>query len=214
MEQEKIIDIKERERIKMYDDICKKMTLNGYSFKKLTSASFITSIKEIAITIPLVLSFFVLFVLFNSLVNRNVDIHIKLFTFFCEFIVLVILYELVRVIVIAIVTKNHFKSIQFRINLKYIVPRCFCSELLKKWQYILTVAIPELIFGIVLAAISIVMGNITLLFLSTIMLFRGGGDYLTVLKIMKYGYKNGDVYFYEHPKDRKVVVFIKNKDTI
>lgn len=63
-------------------------------------------------------------------------------------------------------------------------PYCTCSELLKKWQYLLGTAMPTLVLGGGSAAAA-VMTNQLLIFLQAEYMFAsGGGDFLTVLKGM------------------------------
>ncbi|MCI8941116.1 MAG: DUF3267 domain-containing protein, partial [Dorea sp.] len=60
---------------------------------------------------------------------------------------LTILHELIHGFTWGLFAKDHFHSIDFGIIWSSFSPYCTCSNPLKKWQYLLGVAMPTLVLG-------------------------------------------------------------------
>ena len=101
-------------------------------------------------------------------------------------LVLIVLHELIHGITWGIFAKDHFHSIDFGFIRSSFTPYCTCSEPLKKWQYLLGVAMPTLVLGFGATLAMVITDQLSLLFLSEIMLLSGGGDFLIILKILLY----------------------------
>ena len=106
--------------------------------------------------------------------------------FFLSILCLTILHELIHGITWGIFAKDHFHSIDFGFIRSSFTPYCTCSEPLKKWQYLLGVAMPTLVLGFGATLAMVITDQLSLLFLSEIMLLSGGGDFLIILKILLY----------------------------
>jgi hypothetical protein len=150
-------------------------------------------VKANILAIVVMLPFMLLFAWIYSIVNRSVEfsldensIWIVLWGFFAIMIVLFVLHELIHGLTWGIFSKSHFKSIEFGVIWKMLTPYCYCSEPLKKWQYLLGSAMPTLLLGFGLAVISAVWNSIFLLCLSEFMMIGGGGDFLIILKMLLY----------------------------
>ena len=95
---------------------------------------------------------------------------------------LIIVHELIHGITWAIFAKNHFHAIGFGIIWNSFSPYCTCSNPLKKWQYLLGVAMPTLVLGGG-GTLAAVMTNQLLLFLAAeYMILSGGGDFQIILR--------------------------------
>ena len=93
-----------------------------------------------------------------------------------------ILHELIHGITWSLFAKDHFHSIDFGIIWSSFSPYCTCSNPLKKWQYLLGVAMPTLVLGGG-GAVAAVMTNQLLLFLAAeYMILSGGGDFQLILR--------------------------------
>lgn len=99
---------------------------------------------------------------------------------------LTILHEIIHGITWGIFAKNHLHSIDFGIIWSNFSPYCTCSEPLRKWQYLLGVAMPTLVLGGGVAVVSVMVNQLLLFFLAEVMILSGGGDFLITLKILLY----------------------------
>ena len=99
---------------------------------------------------------------------------------------LTILHELIHGITWGILAENHFQLIDFGFIWSSFSPYCTCSEPLRKWQYLLGVAMPTLVLGCGVSVVAVMANQLLLFFLAEIMILSGGGDFLIILKILLY----------------------------
>lgn len=122
---------------------------------------------------------------------------------------LTILHELIHGITWGLFAKNHFHSIDFGIIWSSFSPYCTCSEPLKKWQYLLGVAMPTLVLGGGVAVVAVMANQLLLFFLAEYMILSGGGDFLIILKSMLYHTDKQESVYCDHPYECGFVVFEK-----
>jgi hypothetical protein len=204
---------KEIKRKEKFDALRTHMEQEGYTTNPVTVGVLKANILAIVVMLP----FGVLFAWIYYLANPTVDFSIsedKLLIALCAYIilmlVLVVVHELIHGITWGFFTKNRFKSIEFGVIWKMLTPYCYCSEPLKRWQYLLGSAMPTLILGFVLGAAAVAFHSISLLCLSEVMIFAGGGDFLIILKMLLYRSQGSDTVYYDHPTECGFVVFEKN----
>lgn len=122
---------------------------------------------------------------------------------------LIILHELLHGITWSLFAKNHFHSIDFGIIWSSIAPYCTCSEPLKKWQYLLGIAMPTLVLGGGAAIVAVVTNQLLLFFLAEYMILSGSGDFLIVLKGMLHHTDKQESVYCDHPYECGFVIFEK-----
>ena len=120
-----------------------------------------------------------------------------------------ILHELIHGITWSLFAKNHFQSIDFGIIWSSFSPYCTCSNPLKKWQYLLGVAMPTLVLGGGVAVVAVMANQLLLFFLAEYMILSGGGDFLIILKSMLYHADKQESVYCDHPYECGFVVFEK-----
>ena len=122
---------------------------------------------------------------------------------------LTILHELIHGITWGLFAKNHFHSIDFGIIWSSFSPYCTCSELLKKWQYLLGTAMPTLVLGGGSAVAAVMTNQLLIFLLAEYMIASGGGDFLIVLKGMLHHTDKKESVYCDHPYECGFVVFEK-----
>ena len=124
-------------------------------------------------------------------------------------LMLTVVHELIHGITWGIFAEKHFQSINFGVIWKMLTPYCHCSVPLKKWQYVLGAAMPTLVLGAGLGVVAMMTGNLVCLYLAEFMALGGGGDFLIIMKILRYHSDKEDQVYYDHPYECGVVVFEK-----
>jgi hypothetical protein len=124
---------------------------------------------------------------------------------------IVFFHELIHGIFILIYAKNGFKSIKFGIMPaeKLFTPYCHCKELLKIKHYRIVIIMPLMIMGIIPTIISIIIGNLFLLFLGIICIMAACGDILIFLKSLK---QERDSLIFDHPTEAGFYIYKKVND--
>jgi len=121
---------------------------------------------------------------------------------------LIVIHELIHGIFILVFAKNRLKSIKFGIMpaSKLFTPYCHCMEKLKINHYKIVVIMPLIIMGIIPTIISIIIGNIFLLFWGIICIIAAGGDILVFLKTLK---QKRDSWIFDHPTKAGFYIYKK-----
>lgn len=122
---------------------------------------------------------------------------------------LAVLHELIHGIVWSLFAKNHFHSIDFGIIWSSFSPYCACSNPMKRWQYLLGVAMPTLVLGGGVSVVAVMTNQLLLFFLAEYMILWGGGDFLIILKSMLYHTDKQESVYCDHPYECGFVVFEK-----
>ncbi|MCI8939601.1 MAG: DUF3267 domain-containing protein, partial [Dorea sp.] len=86
---------------------------------------------------------------------------------------------------------------------------CTCSNPLKKWQYLLGVAMPTLVLGGGVAVVAVMANQLLLFFLAEYMILSGGGDFLIILKSILYHTDKQESVYCDHPYECGFAVFEK-----
>lgn len=120
---------------------------------------------------------------------------------------LITVHELIHGITWAVFAKNHFHVIDFGIIWSSFTPYCACSTPLKKWQYLLGVAMPTFVLGGGGAVAAVMTNQLLLFFAAEYMILSGGGDFQLILRSI-FTDKRESVYC-DHPYECGFVIFEK-----
>jgi hypothetical protein len=190
------------------------MEQEGYTIKPMTVGVLKANILAVVVMLPFGILFAWIYYLVDPTVNFSISedkMLIALWAYIALMLVLIVAHELIHGITWGFFANSHYKSIEFGVIWSMLTPYCTCSEPLKKWQYLLGSAMPTLILGFALGAVSAALHSISLLCLSEVMIFAGGGDFLIILKMLLYRSDGRDSVYYDHPTECGFVVFEKNR---
>jgi hypothetical protein len=120
------------------------------------------------------------------------------------------LHELIHGVFFLIFTRNKFKSIKFGIMpaSKLFSPYCHCNERLKINHYRIATIMPLIIMGFIPTIISIIIGNIILLFWGILFIIVACGDILIVFKTLR---EKKDSWVLDHPTEGGFFIYKKIK---
>jgi len=139
----------------------------------------------------------------ERLVNTSMSLQTRLINIAIGFSVLIlgfIAHELIHGVFFALFADNRFKSIKFGIMpaSKLFTPYCHCNEKLMINHYRIAAIMPLVILGIVPAVISIIIGNLLLLYFGILFTMAAAGDILMFIKLMK---EKKDTWIFDSPTD-------------
>ena len=123
------------------------------------------------------------------------------------FLFLIIAHELIHGITWSIFTPNHMKDIEFGVIWSAVTPYCTCGQPLSKKQFIIGAAMPTLILGFGLGIVSIVTGQLMMFLLAEALILGGGGDFLIIIKLLRFTSDRKEQLYYDHPYECGLVVF-------
>jgi len=131
---------------------------------------------------------------------------INFFIYMLLFIIGIILHEGIHGLFFALYSKNKFKSIKFGImpKEKLFTPYCHCSEILRINYYRIAAIMPTIILGMLPVGISLIIGNVALLFFGTIFICAGCGDILMIMKLLK---EKNNVLIYDLPDEAGFIIY-------
>ena len=145
----------------------------------------------------------------NPTAQERIIVAVRNFVvFFSMLLIGTVLHELIHGFFFSIFAKNKFKSVKFGIMPanKLFTPYCHCKEKLKISQYKIAVIMPLIILGIIPAVISLINGNILLIFLGIIFIGGAAGDILIFLKTLK---EKKDSWIFDHPSEVGFYIYRK-----
>ena len=112
----------------------------------------------------------------------------------------IVVHELIHGVFFALFVENRFKSIKFGIMpaSKLFSPYCHCKNKLRINHYRIGGIMPLVILGIVPAVISIIIGNLLLLYFGIFFTMAAAGDILVFIKLMK---EKKDTWIFDSPTE-------------
>jgi hypothetical protein len=201
---------RERRRKEKFETLCREMEEQGYTAKPMTVGVVKANLLAVLIMLPFVVVFAWIYFLANPTVNVSISedkMLVILLAYIALMFVLIVAHELIHGLTWGIFAQNHFRSIEFGVIWSMLTPYCTCSAPLKKWQYLLGGAMPTLVLGFGLGAVSAAVHSGGLFLLAELMIFAGGGDFLILLNMLRYRPDGRDAVYYDHPTECGFVVF-------
>ena len=147
----------------------------------------------------------------NLIINSPIQIIITIKNFAIYLLILfstIFIHELIHGIFFIIFSKNKFKSIKFGFMSvkKLFTPYCHCREKIKINHYRIAIIMPLIIMGIIPTIISIIIGNLFLLFCGIICIMAACGDILIYQKTLK---QKRDSWIFDHPTEAGFYIYKK-----
>ena len=198
----------ELKRKDAYERLCMEMAKAGYKKRDLTVGVLAANTLSLLLSLPFAIAITVIYFLVNPQGSFQLS-SLWWLVFFPVFFLLTAVHEFIHGLTWSRFCSKGFDSIAFGVIWSALTPYCTCSEPLRRDQYILGGAMPTLILGIGLAAISIVLAQPFLMLLAVTMVLAGGGDLLIIAKILCYRPKGRDVLYYDHPYECGLSAFEK-----
>jgi len=184
------------------NELTKYMEEQGYTVINRTTSELKANL-SVLFTLPIVIYLRLLYTkLWGWASFTQTEIIIIVFTL----IILFLAHEFIHAIVSALYCINKWRSIKFGIS-GFISPYCHCSEPLNITHYRLIVIAPLIILGIIPYLLSLLIGNLIILFCSLHMILCASGD-LLIIWLLRKGKK--DALVYDHPTAIGCLIFIKD----
>lgn len=200
-------------RKERFEALCREMESAGYRKTDLTVGIVSVNIAAVLLMLPFAAALWICYFL-RGASGAGSRVTGGPLVFLALLILLMVLHECIHGLVWGLFAEHHLRAVSFGVIWKYLTPYCACAEPLKRWQYILGAAMPTLILGFGLGAVSAALGQPLLLLLAIVMLFSGGGDFLIILKILLRRSGGRQILCCDHPYDCGAVVFEKSDQMI
>lgn len=207
MEKERKLTQAEARRKERFEKISDDLIGEGFIRQDLIIDIVKANIGALVIMMP--------FVIVMGVLYYTVNIHKSIGSFSLSsymmflglFLLLIIVHELIHGITWSIFTPNHMKDIEFGVIWSAVTPYCTCGQPLSKKQFIIGAAMPTLILGFGLGIVSIVTGQLMMFLLAEALILGGGGDFLIIIKLLRFNSDRKEQLYYDHPYECGLVVF-------
>lgn len=208
MEKERKLTEAENRRKERFDAISDKLVDEGFIRQDLIIDVVRANIEALVVMLPFMIVMGVLYYIVNM--NKSISCSFSLSSymmFLGLFLFLIIAHELIHGFTWSRFTPNHMKDIEFGVIWSAITPYCTCGQPLKKDQFLLGAAMPTLILGFGLGIVSIVTGQFMMFLLAEALILGGGGDFLIIIKLLRFNSDRKEQLYYDHPYECGLVVF-------
>lgn len=182
-----------------------RLEAQGYTAHALTVGVVAANFLALIVMLPFVIWYAAWYLWVNHTLGGDVSLPATL-GLLAMALVLTVAHELIHGLVWGCFAPGGFRSIEFGVIWSALSPYCTCGEPMKKWQYVLGSAMPTLVLGFGLGAVSIYLGWRTPFLLSLLMLLGGGGDFCILLKLLFHRPK-GETVYCDHPYELGLVAF-------
>lgn len=177
----------------------------GWTAHNLTMGAVKANVLALVVMLPFAVAFTIWYLVVNDGMAHDLTLP-ELLLMLVLLIVLMAVHEGIHGLVWGLCAPSRFQSIEFGMVWATLSPYCTCAEPMKKGQYLLGSAMPTLVLGFGLGAVSVFTGVDLLLYLSVMMIFGGGGDFCIMLKLLAYR-PRGEVVYCDHPYEVGLVAF-------
>lgn len=207
MEKERKLTEAETRRKERFDAISDKLVDEGFIRHDLIIDVVRANIGALVVMLPFMIVMGVLYYIVNM--NKSISsFSLSSYMMFLGlFLFLIIAHELIHGFTWSRFTPNHMKDIEFGVIWSAITPYCTCGQPLSKKQFIIGAAMPTLILGFGLGIVSIVTGQLMMFLLAEALILGGGGDFLIIIKLLRFTSDREEQLYYDHPYECGLVVF-------
>lgn len=206
---ERVLTPAEIKRKEAVEKISAQMEQDGYRKRELTIGVLRANFLAVVVMLPFMVLAAYMFWLFSGADISYTLGNFSFIVFILAYMLLIVLHEGIHGLTWGCFARNHLHSISFGVIWKAVTPYCSCIEPLTKKQYILGSAMPTLILGFGLAAISMLTDDFLLFVLAECMILGGGGDFLVILKILMNKPGGKHAIYLDHPYECGVILFEK-----
>lgn len=196
----------ELRRKEKLETLTEQLTSEGYIRKDLTVSMLDANIKGPLLAIPFIVCEIVIHRIIHGSIFDAGWIEIS-WIWFAALLLLIVAHELIHGITWGIFAERHLRDIKFGVIWKMLTPYCTCTSPLKRFGYMIGGAMPTIILGFGLFAVSLINGSFLLYFLALIMTLSGSGDMLILYKLYRYKSDCHDILVYDHPYEGGSIIF-------
>lgn len=207
MEKERKMTEAEARRKERFDAISDKLVDEGFIRHDLIIDIVRANIGALVVMLPFMIVMGVLYYIVNMHKSIGSFSWLSYMIFLGLFLLLIVTHELIHGFTWSRFTPNHMKDIEFGVIWSAITPYCTCGQPLKKGQFLLGAAMPTLILGFGLGIVSIVTGQFMIFLLAEALILGGGGDFLIIIKLLRFNSDRKEMLYYDHPYECGLVVF-------
>lgn len=207
MEKERKLTEAETRRKERFDAISDKLVDEGFIRHDLIIDVVRANIGALVVMLPFMVVMGVLYYIVNMHKSIGSFSLSSYMMFLGLFLFLIVAHELIHGFTWSRFTPNHMKDIEFGVIWSAITPYCTCGQPLKKGQFLLGAAMPTLILGFGLGIVSIVTGQFMMFLLAEALILGGGGDFLIIIKLLRFNSDRKEQLYYDHPYECGLVVF-------
>ena len=210
MKAERKLTEAETRRKERFEAVSDKLTSDGFIRQDLIIDVVNANIGAIVVMLPFMIVMGILYYIVNSHKSIGLNFNMSSYMIFLgAFMLLVILHELIHGITWSMFTPAHMGDIEFGVIWSAITPYCTCGRPLTKKQFILGAVMPTLILGFGLGIVGIVIGKLMVFLLAEALILGGGGDFMIILKLLRFHSDKDTILYYDHPYECGLVVFEK-----
>ncbi|MCD7846365.1 MAG: DUF3267 domain-containing protein [Oscillospiraceae bacterium] len=200
----------ELRRKEKLEALTEQLTSEGYTRKDLTVSLLDANIKGPLLAVPFIVCEIVLHrIICGSIFAAGWDAGWieAAWIWFVVLLLLIVAHELIHGITWGIFAEHHLKDIRFGVVWKMLTPYCTCTSPLKRCGYMIGGAMPTILLGFGLFAVSLINGSVPLYLLALVMTLSGSGDMLILYKLCRYKSDCRDILVYDHPYEGGSVLF-------
>jgi hypothetical protein len=184
----------------------------GYSVTEKTVNILLVQFLSLAVCAPFCIFEYWLYTAAGGTLNHYGDdfTHMLLFTatmFFGFFI-----HECIHWIFMTLFTKRP-KDVELGFMVEKLTPYCTCQIPMSKWQYIISLLMPTVIMGIVLACLAAATQNPYMIMFALVHTIGGGGD-LTIFLMLLFYKSDKSMFVIDHPNKCGLYVLEKEKNNV
>ncbi len=197
---------RELQRKERLDALTEKLTAEGYTRKDLTVSLLEANLKGPLLALPFIILEIVLHIMVQGSIFDAGRIDLP-WIWIILFLLLIVAHELIHGITWSVFAEHHLKDIEFGVVWKMLTPYCTCAAPLKRHEYMTGGAMPTIVLGFGLFAVSLVSESFMVYFLALVMTFSGCGDMLILYKLWRYKSDCNDILVYDHPYEGGSIIF-------
>ncbi|MDR1736916.1 MAG: DUF3267 domain-containing protein [Oscillospiraceae bacterium] len=196
-----------QQRIDSFEYVCAQMREKGFTEELRTISVLKANLCALLVGAPFVAAALGLYAVIRGSIALTLSPFLVLMAILVALLssVCAVIHELLHGLTWGLFCKNRWKSIHIGVMWNSLTPYCHCKEALSFKAYLFGGLMPFLILGIGLSLLSVLLGNMFLLYLSILNIFGAGGDLTLSVKL----FKHRNAWILDHPTDVGFVAFSK-----
>ena len=189
------------------EETSQRLIAEGYRKHDLSLDLVTANTRSLLYPIPFIA---LLLILFSINVGWSTFEKIDWFPLIVVYLLSVPIHEAIHGLFFGIFAEHHFEAIEFGIIWKSLNPYCYCSDPVRKGDYLTVILAPGTILGFLVGLVALALRSPTWMAFSVLNLFGAGGDFMSAWKLIRFPSKGKEMKVLDHPELPGMIVFCKD----
>ncbi len=188
------------------EETSRRLMAEGYERHDLSLDLVTANTKSLLYPLPFVALFLILY---NIRAGLSTFEQVQWLPLIVVYVLSIPVHEAIHGLFFGLFAEHHFMALEFGVIWKSLNPYCYCSDPVRKGEYLTAMLAPGTILGLLVGGVALALRSPTWMLFSILNLFGAGGDFMAAWRLIRFPSKGKELKVLDHPELPGMIVFCK-----